>query len=389
MKTRALGIPAAARRVLRPLAAEAAKEGAELYAVGGCVRDWLLGIASQDLDLVVKGDPAPVAGLCAEMFGGKPQAFDRFGTLRVLGPDRWRVDFATSRREAYPKPASLPVVKPAPLRADVFRRDFTINAMAVRLHPDREGELLDYCGGLKDLRAKIVRPLHRESFRDDPTRVFRAARFLCRFGFKPAPGMLPMVKEALKRGYAALLSRHRLTQELLRVLGEKDPACALNLLRDWGYLRLIHPKLHAPPRELRLVEERLGALALALGPAEGAKFLGSLPVERGLALELQEVLKLAWGQASPRRRLSALSRRLLRCKFPRLASGALEPLYLNGDDLKAAGVPVGKGFSEIMDAAAKAQWSGEISSRGDALRWLRGRQAPISSAAGVRRPSPS
>ena len=374
MKRPALHIPAAAQRVLRPLAAKAAQGGAEIYAVGGCVRDWLLGIPSHDLDLVVKGDPAPAAELCAEQFRGEPQAFDRFGTLRVIGPDRWRVDFAASRQESYPKPASLPVVRPAPLRADLLRRDFTINAMAVRLHPDREGELLDYCGGLKDLRARIVRPLHRESFRDDPTRAFRAARFICRFAFKPAPGMLPMIKAALERGYAGLLSRHRLAQELLRVLGEKDPSCPLNLLCDWGYLRLIHPKLHAPPWELRLVEERLGAMALALGPAEGEKFLRSLPVGHALALELQEVLKLAWAQASPRRRLSALAGKLLRHKFPGLAAGALEPLWLNGEDLKAAGMPEGKGFHEILDAAAKAQWSGEISSRGAALRWLGARR---------------
>jgi tRNA nucleotidyltransferase (CCA-adding enzyme) len=139
-------IPAQALTLLRPLARAARREGLPLYAVGGCVRDWLLGRADvKDLDLVTEGDPAGLARLCARSLGGRAEAFGAFKTLRVMGKD-WRVDLAASRQEVYPEPACLPKVKPAPLARDLFRRDFTINAMAVRLRPEGAGELVDpYC----------------------------------------------------------------------------------------------------------------------------------------------------------------------------------------------------------------------------------------------------
>lgn len=360
-----------ALKILRPLARRAERLGLPVYAVGGCVRDWILGRPTFDIDLVTPGDPAPLAAHCGRLLGARPEAFGRFNTLRVLDGNGWRFDFAASRRENYPSAASLPVVAAAPIEEDLRRRDFTVNAMAARLRPEGLGLLLDPHGGLEDLRRGILRPLHPASFRDDPTRVFRAARYACRLDLKPAPGLLDMARAALKAGHAALLSRHRLAQELLRLLAEKDPACPLTTLRSWGYLQLIHPGLRPAKRWLAGVEERLAALALSLGPQEGAKFMGSLPVDHDLGARIMETLRLASGRASPRARPSELAVRVLSHALPGLPGPALKPLMIAGRDLEASGLAPGKEYRRILDAAARAQWDGKFSSRRQALRWLR------------------
>lgn len=371
-----LRIPAPAWRLLRPLAAKAENLKTPAYVVGGAVRDWSVGARTSDLDLVLEKNPAPLAAACARLLKTRPQAFDRFGTLRVIGyfrGVRWRVDFARSRRETYPGPASLPQVFPAPLREDLFRRDFTVNAMALRLDARGEGEPIDPYGGRKDLRARVLRPLHAESFRDDPTRVFRAARYLCRLGLKPAPGLLAMARLALREGHAGLLSRHRLAQELMRILEERDPSCPLKRLRVWGYLRLIHPRLRWDVRWIEGREERLGMLALGLGAAEGEKFLRSLPLERAMSGRLCEILKAAESRRSSRVELPPSSARALSHFFPGLPESALRPLWIGGEDLKALGLAPGKGYREILEAAARAQWEGKFASRREALAWLRQR----------------
>ncbi|HAM35524.1 MAG TPA: hypothetical protein DEB40_01825 [Elusimicrobia bacterium] len=364
-------IPPETAAALRPLAEAAQRQGLPLYAVGGCVRDWLLGSKHVvDLDLVAEGDPAPLARLAGRLAGVKPEAFGEFGTWRVKGREL-RVDFAASRQEVYPEPASLPKVSPAPLERDLFRRDFTINAMAVRLDGDAAGRLVDPYNGRGDLASGILRVLHPASFRDDPTRVFRAARFLCRFSLRPAPGFGRMVKESLYGCIAGRLSRHRIAAELLRILSEDDPSCALRRLKSWGYLDLVHPDARARVAG-RGVEERLGFMALAMGK-KGEEFLRSLPVERGLAQRILEALRAARRKASPRGRLPPESSRMLALAFPRLPKTALQPLFLSGDDLQAAGLEPGPEFRSLLDAAAKAQWQGRISSRGQALKWLGGR----------------
>lgn len=363
-------IPAAARRLLDPLSRKAAELGLPVYLVGGCVRDWPIGARTRDLDVVAEGDPAPLAELCGKLLRAKPVSFGRFGTLRVVG-NIWRVDLAAARREEYPEPACLPRVRPAALEDDLSRRDFTVNAMALRLHPGREGRLIDPFGGMKDLRARVLRVLHPLSFRDDPTRVFRAARYMCRLSLKPAPGLLAMARAALKAGYPRLLSRHRLAQELLRILTERDPARALSRLREWGYLQLLHSSLRAPPEGFKAPSERLGAMALALGPKEGERFLSSLPLERPLAHDLQETLRLAAARRSPRGEPPEAALAVIPAFFKKLSRNALRPLFVDGKDLKALGVPEGKRYREILDAAAEAQWAGDVASRAEALAWLR------------------
>lgn len=357
--------------MLDPLSRLADARGLSLYAVGGCVRDWTLGRPTYDLDLVCEGDPRPLAEECARRAGGTIEAFGQFGTLRVLSKGRLRFDFATSRREAYPEPAALPVVEtPAPIEQDLRRRDFTVNAMALALNGPRAGAVLDPFGGAGDLAAGRLRLLHAESLRDDPTRVFRAARYAARLSLTPDADFKRQAAAALSAGHADRLSPHRLTQELLRLLGEAEPAAALSLLKKWGYLRFWHAALKAPPAALQGVEERLGAMALALG-ADGAAFLSKLVLDRRLSGDLHELLKLVAERRAAKDDVPAAARRVLKVLQPKLPAAALKPLLLSGQDIMALGLKPGPRFKELLDEAASLQWKGALSTRPQALKWLK------------------
>lgn len=367
-------VPAAAARVIAPLARRAEREGRSLYIVGGAVRDWLLGRPTYDLDFLVEGEARPLAEEAARLLEGGVEAFDRFGTLRVKGKGRVRVDFAAARRESYPSPAVLPeVVRPATVLEDLERRDFTINAIALRLSPGPR-ELFDPFDGAKDIERGVVRVLHERSLRDDPTRVFRAARYLCRFGFQPAPGLVGLARRALDDGHARLLSPHRLAQELLRVLAEPKPSCALRLLDDWGYLALVSPLLCGVSRWPNWTEgpaeTRLAELCVMLGAPDGAALLAALPVGRALSGEISRALECVERAASPRAPLPELAARALRAVRRDLPASALKPVLLRGADLEARGLPPGPAFREALDEAARLQWRGRLTNRRQALRWL-------------------
>ena len=362
--------PREAREILDPLAHRADELGITLYAVGGCVRDWLLGRATHDLDLVCESDPKPLAAECARLQGGAVESFGQFGTLRVLSEGAMRVDFATSRREQYPEPASLPVVAPAPIEEDLKRRDFTVNALALALNGPRAGRLLDPFGGAADLAAGKLRLLHDASLRDDPTRVFRAARYACRLSLKPDADLARQAAAALGSGHASRLSPHRLTQELLRLLGEAEVACPLRLLKGWGYLALWHPRLKAPPAELRGVEERLGAMAVALD-GQGPDFLNKLALDRRISGDLHELLKLVQEKKAAKDEIPAAARSVLKALQPDLPTAALKPLLLTGQDLKTLGLPPGPRYKELLDEAAGLQWKGKLTTRTQAVSWLK------------------
>ncbi len=367
-----VAVPAETARILAPLAEEARRRALPLYAVGGPVRDWLLRRPNFDLDLSVDGDPDPVAAAAARLLGGAVEAFGRFGTRRVVAKGKFRVDVATTRAEKYPEPACLPVVDAVrvPIERDLFRRDFTINAMAVRLD-DGSRALTDPYGGLRDLKDRVLRVLHPASFRDDPTRVFRAARFLARLKYRPANGMIDEAKDALAAGHAAKLSAHRLLHELVCLLDEKDPRPALALLKSWGYLDLLHPDL---PCTLALPagsEPRLAALALALGPEKGRAFVDAFPHPHRLRTLLHEALALAFSDKSPRTAPEPLAAAAARRFLPKLAPAALKPCFLNGADLIALGLKPGPPFHALLDEAARLQRRGTLKTRAAALAWLR------------------
>jgi tRNA nucleotidyltransferase (CCA-adding enzyme) len=231
-----------------------------LYVVGGCVRDLLLGIENLDLDLVVEGDGIAFARKLAAEQSARVTVHERFGTAVVLLPGGLKLDVATARTEYYEYPTALPTVEQSSIKKDLYRRDFTINALAVRLNGRGFGSLLDLYGGQRDLKNRTIRVLHSLSFVEDPTRVFRAVRFETRFGFHLGKDTLALVKAAVKMALFQKLSGHRLLEELKALCSEREPKSGLKRLADLDLLRFIHPKLAWTPRLEKLlfaVEETL------------------------------------------------------------------------------------------------------------------------------------
>lgn len=214
-----------------------------LYVVGGCVRDLLLGIENLDLDLVVEGDGIAFARKLAAEHGGRVKVHERFGTAVVVLPDGVKLDVATARTEYYEFPTALPTVEQSSIKKDLYRRDFTINALAVRLNGRGFGDVLDFYGGQRDLKDKAVRVLHSLSFIEDPTRVFRAIRFETRFGFHLGKDTMALIKAAVKMELFHRLSGHRLLEELKALCSEREPKTGLKRLAELDLLRFIHPKL--------------------------------------------------------------------------------------------------------------------------------------------------
>lgn len=280
------------RAVLASAGEIAAGLGAELYAVGGCARDWLLGRPSDDVDFLVSGDPLPLARDFAA--GGTITPFEKFRTVRALMPDGRRFDFAGFRRETYPAPARLPVVEPAgSLAEDLLRRDFTCNALAVSLLPASFGEVADPHGGAADIKSGLLRVLHPASFRDDPTRIYRCARFAARFGWKPEAGTMVFMSEALAAGSLALLSVERLRNELIKILKESKPSGALELLAAWGALAAVYPGV-SWPRLDSLSDWRSRLIYLAGRPGAGGEaFIKGLRLERKVSVPMVRALSLA------------------------------------------------------------------------------------------------
>ncbi|MDE3050517.1 MAG: CCA tRNA nucleotidyltransferase, partial [Nitrospirota bacterium] len=232
-----------------------------LYLVGGVVRDLLLRRENWDLDLTLEGDGIAFARLVADRYGAGLAVFERFATARLVLPNRLKIDIASTRRESYVKPAALPDVAAASLQEDLYRRDFTINAMAIQLNPATFGELHDPYGGQRDLKAKTIRVLHGGSFFDDPTRIFRAIRFTQRFGFSLEPATRGLLEEAAATNLIQQLSGPRLCNEIFLLLGERDPRKPIKRLAFLRLLRFLHPRLRYTNKGERIVAVLPRALA--------------------------------------------------------------------------------------------------------------------------------
>jgi tRNA nucleotidyltransferase (CCA-adding enzyme) len=229
-------------------------EHEDAWVVGGAVRDALLGRIARggmvDLDVVVAGDPEPVARALGEVV-----AFhERFGTYDVVAGDCF-YDVVRARAERYALPGALPDVVPSGLEDDLLRRDFTVNALAL----NAAGELHAAPAALEDLEARRLRVLHAASFRDDPTRLWRLVRYAVRLGFVPEPGTQQVALEAVRGGALETVSGDRLGTELRLALGEPDPLAVLHAAQNLG----IVTGLDLDPART--------AGALALLPAHGAR----------------------------------------------------------------------------------------------------------------------
>ena len=233
----------------------AEENGILAYAVGGFVRDILLDRPNFDLDIVVEGDGIDFAEKLVERLGGRSKAHRKFKTAVVVLPDGQKVDVATARLEYYEYPAALPIVELSSIKMDLYRRDFTINALAVNLNPGRFGLLVDFFGAQRDLKEKLIRVLHSLSFVEDPTRILRAVRFEQRFDFQIGAQTLRLIKNAISLKIFNKLSGSRIFHELKLITEEEDPLICLERMQELNLLSTIHPLLKLTPSRNRLVDE--------------------------------------------------------------------------------------------------------------------------------------
>ena len=229
--------------------------GFELYCVGGFVRDILLNQPNLDVDLVVEGDGIAFARKLALKLGGRVRAHQKFRTAVVILENGQHIDVATARLEYYEYPAALPTVELSSIKMDLYRRDFTINALAVHLNPGQFGKLVDFFGGQKDLKEKVIRVLHALSFVEDPTRIIRAIRFEQRFGFQIGKQTERLIKNAIQLDIFTRLSGRRILHELKMIFAENNPLACLKRMDGFGLLKAIHPLLVLKPNILKILTE--------------------------------------------------------------------------------------------------------------------------------------
>ncbi|MBW2172673.1 MAG: CBS domain-containing protein, partial [Deltaproteobacteria bacterium] len=236
-------LPEETLEVLKVVGKVADSLGYNAYAVGGFVRDIFLYQENLDIDVVIEGDGIKFAKAFTASVGGRVRAHEAFRTAVVILPNGRKIDVATARLEYYESPAALPTVEAGSIKLDLYRRDFTINTLAVKLNPDGFGTLIDFFGAQKDLKQKVIRVLHNLSFVEDPTRVFRAVRFEQRFGFKIGKLTSGLIENAVRMDFFKELGGRRIFSELRQILDEDKPLMALRRINEYDLLKMIHPKI--------------------------------------------------------------------------------------------------------------------------------------------------
>ena len=248
-------LPEDAVKLLQEAGVLARQLGWEAYAVGGFIRDILLGRPNLDIDLVVEGDGIKFASALVERLGGRIKAHRKFKTAVCILDDGRRVDVATARLEYYQYPAALPTVELSSIKMDLYRRDFTINALALRLNPGQFGQLVDFFSAERDIKNKQIRVLHSLSFVEDPTRILRAVRFEQRFGFRIGGQTMRLIKNALQLNLFEKLSGSRITHELRLIVAEDSALDILDRMSGLGLLKAIHPLLQLTEDRMRVLRE--------------------------------------------------------------------------------------------------------------------------------------
>ncbi|HSR20886.1 MAG TPA: hypothetical protein VLL49_08225 [Anaerolineales bacterium] len=270
-------------QILRLVSEEAERLQLPLYMVGGLPRDLVLGLGHSDFDLVVEGSAISLAQALRARHSGHVTVHRRFGTAKwnVAGigaasagsgelPARYRsagLDLISARTETYPRPAHLPQVHPGTIEDDLRRRDFTINALAIRLDGAQFGQVVDPVDAIGDIQRREIHVLHEGSFLDDPTRMYRAIRYEQRLGFKIGAETLRLMVEAQR--HVKALSAHRVRNELDQTLRETGAPAMIKRLSKLGLLRAIHVALPADAASLR----RLASQDANPAWAEGASGL--------------------------------------------------------------------------------------------------------------------
>lgn len=414
--------------VIRAVGRCADRRGVRAYLVGGIVRDILLGRENLDVDIVVQAPAIAFArGLAGDM-GVPLTAYPEFGTATLRGPFGLRLDFVEARQEHYPCPGALPKVRPGTLNDDLFRRDFTINAMAVCLNKNRWGQLVDEFGGLSDLRGRNIRVLHERSFIDDPTRILRAVRFEQRLRFHIEPRTLRLLRQALRlagsshqpeapppRGTYGCgeegknfdnVKPPRYFIEFKKMLAEEQPLVHLTRLKRLGALPVIDSALNTDFRLLARIQgcfkkmprglvcnrwliflmavaermpgknldaflrkfpfrrEERESIAQAAGSADILRKLAAPELPRS---RVYEILKPLSEDAVVYARLRASGKRAARRMDRYLRHDAGARADINGEDLKRLGVDPGEKMGSILKKVLYMKIDGRAKNRKEQL----------------------
>jgi tRNA nucleotidyltransferase (CCA-adding enzyme) len=254
-------MPAEIVKLLEKIADCARECGYTSYAVGGFVRDLLMRRKNLDVDIVIEGDGIEFARRFTAKHGGKVKAHKKFQTAVMVLGQRRKIDIATARTEYYTEPAALPIVEMSSIKNDLYRRDFTINALAIKLNGTDKNHLIDFFGGQQDLKDSVLRVLHNLSFIEDPTRVFRAVRFEQRFNFAIGSQTEKLLKLAAGKDMLDRVSGSRLFGELQLIFQEEHPSKAMKRMEEFKLWRFIHPKMKYDARAHQLCGQAEEAIA--------------------------------------------------------------------------------------------------------------------------------
>ncbi|NPV90352.1 MAG: CBS domain-containing protein [Firmicutes bacterium] len=414
-------LPAPIQELLQAAGEVGRDVGMNVYAVGGFVRDLLLGKPNLDLDLTVEGSGPDFARELAERMRAEVRIHERFGTAVVIMPNGQKIDVATARVEYYEYPAALPHVESSSVRQDLYRRDFTVNAMAIQLNSDRFGELIDFFGGLRDLKQGLIRILYNLSFVEDPTRIIRAIRFEQRYGFDIEPQTQQMLQDAVERNYLRELSYKRIREELLLILEERDPRPALRRLENLGIMAQIAPEvvfdqqiwrnLGRVPKAIEAVQKAVGSdnlynidsravywlvLFSPTEPDKAGVTVERFQLNRRTARMMRDAYQIEYelnqlGARAATIPMSTLNQiiggtplEIIAYLMARTASRAwqnqiLEYLRLradlrpslNGEDLKQLGMKPGPDFRDLLDLLRDARLDGKVRTREDEIAMVR------------------
>lgn len=363
-------IPRKHKEWLQAIGKYADKLGLKAWVVGGAVRDFYMGKDTKDLDLTFEGSPESVAGFCVRTWGGEKRKFSQFNTYRVTLANGLKLDLVQARKETYARPGALPQVTPSDIKDDLFRRDFTANAWALSILPKNFGASYDPFGAQKAIDKGIIKILHERSFSDDPTRLYRAARFMGRFGWTAERKTARLMLDASREEYPFILSRERVRQEFIKVLEEKKLHEVFGVLEQYELLPYVYPGLKWADviTKGKSVEAKLGICACLLG-ASGPEFLLHLHLGKELTHELLGAWNVVDRQKSPLSALTPLQESVIRAMCPGLKHTALEPCFIKGRDLRDMGMN-GRKISSAMERFSKLQWAGRIVNREQALSFL-------------------
>jgi tRNA nucleotidyltransferase (CCA-adding enzyme) len=411
-------LPKEIMHMLRDLGAVAEKMEVNAYIVGGFVRDILLRHENLDIDIVVEGDGIEFARKIASKYNGRVRIHKTFGTAVITFPDGFKLDVASARLEYYEYPAALPRVEMSSIKLDLYRRDFTINTLAIRLNPSYFGELIDFFGARKDIKEKTIRVIHNLSFVEDPTRILRAIRFEQRFGFRIGKLTLSLIENAVKLNFLGRLDGRRLLSELVLMLQEDEAILNVERMKELDILRFIHPKIPFDDSTkvllgninevinwygLSFLEEKYERwkvyfLALIETLQKGevlslCRHLSMSEKERKEVLKLRDHTRDALVKMAKQRSLknsefyhllSPLTTEHLLYLMARVTKKEAKKAVSNffaqlkhtkikttGDDLKKLGLPPGKLYKKILDNLLDAKLDGKVQNKREEIAYVK------------------